>query len=54
MKMKDLTVDIKAQIVVDKETAEKALKLVEWYVNENGRDVVVHVKDNGEKHYEFW
>lgn len=39
-KFEDITVDVKAKLNIDRETAELCLKLVEIYVNSNNIDVI--------------
>ena len=44
----DLTLEVKAKLVVDKATAEACLKMVELYVNNNGVNVMVDKLESGE------
>ena len=55
MKAEDLTVEVKAQMTVDKRTAEGCLHLVEMFVNDTGAKIIVNKDANGEMrvHYEF-
>ena len=42
MKVSDMTVEVKAQLVIDKETAETCLKMVELYCNQTGSLIVAN------------
>ena len=44
----DLTLEVKAKLTVDRETAEACLKMVELYVNNNGANVMADRLENGE------
>lgn len=44
----DLTLEVKAKLTVDRETAEACLKMVELYVNSNSVNVVAEKSENGE------
>lgn len=52
-RMDIVTVEVKANITVDKATAETCLKLVEMYVNQNGTDILGHTKEDGSVSFEF-
>ena len=45
---KDLTLEVKAKLTVDRSTAESCLKMVELYVNNNGVNLMVDRLENGE------
>ena len=45
---KDLTIEVKAKLTVDRATAEGCLKMVELYVNSNSVNVVAEKSENGE------
>ena len=55
MKAEELTVEVKAKMTVDKRTAEGCLHLVEMFVNEKKKKIIVNKDANGEMrfHYEF-
>ena len=42
MKVSDMTVEVKAQLIVDKETAETCLKMVELYCNQTSSLIIVN------------
>ena len=44
----DLTIEVKAKLIVDRATAEACLKMVELYVNSSGANVMVDRLENGE------
>lgn len=46
-KVEDITVEVKANMNVDKTTAETCLKLVELYINQNGVDLIGNTKIDG-------
>ena len=54
MKMDEVTVEVKAKLDVDKNTAEACLKMVEVYVN-NNKDIVLNCarKNDGTEHFYF-
>lgn len=52
-KLTDITIDVKANLNVDRRTAEACLKLVEIFCNQNGVDIVGHHGENGEITMEF-
>ena len=55
-KLTDLTVDIKAKLCVDRETAELCLKMVEIYCNANNVQVVAErdpYQVGGDVHFHF-
>lgn len=46
MKVQELVVEIKPKFVVDDDSAAMALKIIEWYVNDTGKEVkTVHYAD---------
>ncbi len=53
MKATDITVEVKAKMTVDRRTAESCLKLVEMYVNDTGKNVIVHKTDTGELEFSY-
>lgn len=53
MKAQELIVEIKPKFVVDDETAAMALKLVEWYVNDNGKKIYAVDNADGTVSYRF-
>ncbi|MDO4472405.1 MAG: hypothetical protein Q4C17_04495 [Bacillota bacterium] len=46
-KVEDITVEVKANMTVDKTTAEACLKLVELYINQNDVDLIGNTKIDG-------
>lgn len=50
---KDLTIEVKAKLAVDRATAEACLKMVELYVNSNGVNVMVDKLENGELNFYY-
>lgn len=52
-KISEITIDVKANLNVDRRTAETCLKLVEIFCNQNGVDIVGHHGENGEITMEF-
>lgn len=42
MKVTDMTVEVKAQLIVDKETAETCLKMVELYCNQTSSLIIAN------------
>ena len=44
----DLTLEVKAKLIVDRATAEACLKMVELYVNSSGVNAMVDRLENGE------
>lgn len=53
MARNELTVDVKANLSVDRRTAETCLRLVEIFCNDNGVDIVGHFAENGEVRFDF-
>lgn len=49
----DLTIEVKAKLIVDRATAEACLKMVELYVNSNGVNVMVDKLENGELNFYY-
>ena len=49
----DLTLEVKAKLTVDRETAEACLKMVELYVNSSGVNVMVDRLENGELEFYY-
>lgn len=47
------TVEVKANVTVDKATAETCLKLVEMYVNQSRTNILGHTKEDGSVSFEF-
>jgi hypothetical protein len=52
-KAAEIVVDVKAKLDVDRKTAETCLRLIEFYVNANGVNIIVHKNDDGELSFEF-
>lgn len=48
-----MTVELKANVTVDKATAETCLKLVEMYVNQSHNNVICHTNEDGSVAFEF-
>ena len=46
--LKDVVVEVKAQMTVDRATAEACLKMVELYVNSNPVNLMADKSENGE------
>lgn len=46
-KVEDITVEVKANMTVDKTTAEACLKLVELYIDQNDVDIIGNTKKDG-------
>ena len=49
----DLTIEVKAKLIVDRATEEACLKMVELYVNSNGVNVMVDKLENGELNFYY-
>ena len=52
-KVNEITIDVKANLNVDRRTAETCLRLVEIFCNENGVNLIGHHDENGEITFEF-
>ena len=52
-KLTDITIDVKANLNVDRRTAETCLKLVEIFCNANGIDVIGHRNEDNCTTFEF-
>lgn len=53
-KVTDLTIDVTAKITVDRQTAERCLRILEWYANENNELMLMGERDNeGKIHFYF-
>ena len=52
-KFEDITIDVKANLTVDRRTAETCLRLVEIYVNANSVMIEGHRKEDGEYEFRF-
>ena len=52
-KFEDITIDVKAKLVIDRRTAETCLRMVEIFCNENGINLIGHRSENGEITFEF-
>ena len=48
-----LTVDVKANLTVDRRTADTCLRLVEIFCNDNNMRIIGHRVENGETEYSF-
>lgn len=53
MKAQEITVGVNVQMNIDESTAQACLKLVQMYVNQTGRHVIVHMQENGEEVFSF-
>ena len=49
----ELTITVKANLGVDRKTAEGCLKLVELYVNQTGLDVIGRTEPDGTVSFSF-
>lgn len=45
-KVTDLTIDVTAKITVDRQTAERCLRILEWYANDNNELMLMGDRDN--------
>lgn len=53
-KVTDLTIDVTAKITVDRQTAERCLRIIEWYANDNNELMLMGDRDNdGKTHFYF-
>ena len=55
-KLPDLTIDVKAKLNVDRDTAELCLKLLEIYANSNNIDIIAErdpYQIGGDVHFHF-
>jgi hypothetical protein len=53
-KVTDLTIDVTAKITVDRQTAERCLRILEWYANDNNELMLMGDRDNeGKVHFYF-
>lgn len=54
MRANELKIDVTASIKVDGETADKCLRLLEWYANDHNELMLMGDKDNdGRYHFYF-
>ena len=53
MAKNELTIDVKANLTVDRKTAETCLRLVEIFCNANSQQIIGHRTENGETEYSF-
>ncbi|MCD7724304.1 MAG: hypothetical protein LUI12_01905 [Clostridiales bacterium] len=53
MRADEIMIEMKAQLTVDRETAETCLKLVEMYTNQNPVLVMVQREETGKLKYTF-
>lgn len=54
MRPTELTIDVKASIKVDGETADRCLRILEWYANDHNELMLVGDRDNdGFYHFYF-
>ena len=53
MKASEITVDVKANLTVDRGTAEGCLKLVELYVNQTGKRIIGEREEDGTDSFHF-
>lgn len=51
--LKDVVVEVKAKMTVDRATAEACLKMVELYVNSNSVNLVCDKSENGEVQFRY-
>lgn len=49
----EITVEVKAELKVDRKTAETCLKLVELYVNQNKTDIIGTRHEDGTLSFEY-
>ena len=53
-KVTDLTIDVTAKMTVDRQTAERCLRILEWYANDNNELMLMGDRDNeGKVHFYF-
>ena len=52
-KATELTIEVKANMTVDRETAERCLKILEWYCNDNNVFPVADRDSDGVAHFKF-
>lgn len=53
-KVTDLTIDVTAKMTVDRQTAERCLRMLEWYANDNNELMLMGDSDNeGKIHFYF-
>ena len=52
-KFEDITIDVKANLTIDRKTAETCLRLVEIFCNDNSMRIIGHRVENGETEYSF-
>ena len=52
-KATDLTIEVKANMTVDRETAERCLKILEWYCNDNKVFPIADRDSDGIAHFKF-
>ena len=53
MAFNDLQVDVRFVMTPDKETAERALQIVEWYCNDRGVHIETFTTKDGTKYLRF-
>ena len=53
MKANEVTIEVKANLSISKETAETCLKLVEMYINQNSVCIIGNKMDDGTTKFEF-
>ena len=53
MKANEITIDVKANLEIDRSTAEACLKLVELYVNKNDLFILVDKLEDGTMVFRF-
>lgn len=52
-KLTDITIDVKANLNVDRRTAETCLRLVETFCNATRTGVIGHIDEDGYTTFEF-
>lgn len=53
VKLNEITIDVNANLTVDRLTAETCLKLLELYINQTDAMIVVDRLNDGSKRYRF-
>lgn len=53
MAKNELEIDVNVNLAPTFEQAKRALKIVEWYINDTGDDIGIVVEDDGEKQLYF-
>ena len=51
--MRDLTIEVTAKTTIDRESAERCLKMVEWYCNDNNLVPYADRDPDGKLHFRF-